>query len=321
MFLFVFLKQKNKNIKSRVFFQTNKLPQLYIDKNLIKRSDNKTSIQLKGVSTMAFVYYNYDINQLIGVLNEVKLWKINLIGIFINPDNLIGQENKLDKVINWAEKNYIYVYLMPAVNIHDKTKSEMEQVDDFPKMMEILASKYADKKNIIYGLWAEPRYVIWPQWKFMAQNILDRIIMNNPDAVILITGIQFGRYFDTKDNDLNTKNIIYDFHDYPAPNKKELEPLLKYKADFLWSSFVDKYPVLIGEFGGVYLTDFSSQEDLQYISQVLAGVNKSHLSYTAYTIDQEGGLGLINWQTDLPTIKGKLIKKDLEDFPPTNFSK
>ena len=275
------------NIDAKSTIQTIQLPQLYVDKNQIKRSDTKAIIQFKGVSTMTFVYYNYDINQLITILDKVKLWKINLLGIFINPDNLIGQEKKLDQVINWAEKNHIYVYLMPAINIHDKNKSEMEQVDDFPKMMEILASKYANKKNVIYGLWAEPRYLIWPQWKFMAQNIVDRIIMNNPNAVILLTGIQFGRYFDTKDNDFGTKNIIYDFHDYPAPSKRELEPLLKYKSDFLWSSFTDKYPVLIGEFGGTYLKDFSSKEDLQYISKVLTNINKNKLSYTAYTIDEE----------------------------------
>lgn len=299
----------------------SQITQLFVDKKYIKRLDTKSVVQLKGVSTMTFVYNNYKIEELITVLNKVKSWKINLLGIFINPKNLKGREEELDQVIKWAKDNHIYVYLMPAVNIHDKTISELDQVKDFPEMMDKLASRYLKEKNIIYGLWAEPRNVIWPQWKLMAQKIANKIIDKNPEALILLTGVQFGRFFDKDDNIFSFKNIVYDFHDYPAANKKELEPILKYKEDFLWTSLMNKYPVLIGEFGGTYLEDFSSNEDIEYIKKVLADVNKNNLNYTAYTLDEEGGLGLIDWKTGLPTTKGKIIKDDLQNYPPTDFSK
>lgn len=294
-------------------------PPLYVEGHMLKRSDTHTPVVLKGVTTMAFVSYRYTEKELLDVLERVKSWNINTLGLFINPDTLQGQEDLLDRVIDWAEEKRIYVYLMPAIQIRNIQKSEAQQVKMFPSLIDTLASRYAHRSHILFGLWAEPRSIIWPQWEVLARDMEQRITRVNPQAVILFTGVQFGRFFDVSRPALTSRNILYDFHDYPAADEDELQPLLEHRADFLWTSLVGSSPVFVGEFGGVYKEDFGSIGDLMYIQQVLDEVNRHGLHYTAYTIDEEGELGLIDWKTGKPTAKGKYIQKDLALHPPTQF--
>jgi len=314
---FVFTCPKQKNFPQKKVAKSG-LPKLAVNKNRIIRQDNKKPVKLKGVTSMAFVYYHYRFEDVVGILNEMKKWKINLLGLFINPDNFTDQQKTLDEIINWSLNNQVYVYLMPAVNIHDPEKPVMKQVGDFAEMMEKLSGKYKNHDHILYGLWAEPRHIIWHQWKTIAKDIADRIYFHNPEAVILLTGVQFGRIIND-DYHFKNKNIIYDYHDYPSANQKELIPILNNKTDFFWSTSYKDYPVLIGEWGGVYEKDFSCQEDLEYIAKVIKNANKLSLNYSAYTIDEEEGLGLIDWKTLRPTAKGEIIKNDLMENPGTQF--
>lgn len=299
------------------------LPALYVDGNAIKRSDNHNKVQLKGVSTLAFCYKNYPINQLFGMLEKIKLWNINLLGIFVNYYGLENKTKDLDQVVNWAEKNNVYIYLMPR--IHEENNKLIE-INQYPLLMNQLAHKYSKKTNIIYGLWAEPS-IEWSEWLKLADEIMKEIIKEKSDALILMTGNEYARSININNKPTYT-NIIYDFHSYPVANINELQLLLKNNnINFFWKDTYKQNPILIGEFGGVWESGFGSQEDLSYIQKVLNEVNKNKLNYSAYTIDRyndvydELGLELINWSTLLPTKKGELIKNDLLSYPPTDFSK
>lgn len=295
-----------------------KTPGLYVDGPNIKRADTQKPVQLKGVSSMAYVYYDYDIHELINHLDKVKKWGINLLGLFINYDNLKNKYGQLDEIINWSENNGIYVYLMPAVNKYDPSPRLSTQISLFPQMMKDLASRYSQKTNILYGLWAEPRLVFWDEWIDKSDKIASGIREVNPQAIILATGIQWGRYFYIDKKPFPFGNIIYDYHDYPFINSYEAQKYNGKNPDgILWDKMIGKYPILIGEFGGVAQKDFGSSEDTDYITKVLDSVNENHLNYTAYTIDAEGGLGLIDWRTGQPTQKGKVIQDDLISHPPT----
>lgn len=295
-----------------------KTPQLYIDGPYIRRQDTHESVQLKGVTSMAFVYYDYETKNLINKLDQVKKWGINLLGLFLNYDNLKNKYTELDDVINWAEKNGLYVNLMPAVNKYDPSPRLSTQISLFPQMMKELASRYVNKTNILYGLWAEPRLVFWDEWVKMASKTAYGIREVNPQAVMLATGIQFGRFFYIDHIPFPFNNIIYDYHDYPFADSNEAKKYNDKNPDgILWENMIGKYPILVGEFGGVSQRNFGSDEDINYIIKVLDNINKNRLHYTAYTIDDEGALGLMDWKTGQPTRKGKVILNDLISHPPT----
>ncbi|MFA5770296.1 MAG: cellulase family glycosylhydrolase [Patescibacteria group bacterium] len=295
------------------------LPELYVEGNTIKRSDSDMIVQLKGVSTMAFAYDDYQLNQeFIKILDYLKLWKINLLGLYVDPLIIKNNLTKLDFVIEWAEKNHIYVFLTPRASDYRNLSDQLKQ---FPSMMNQLTKKYAQKNNILYGFFTEPN-MTWVEWYKLADSIAKEIIKEKPNALMLMTGINHSRYIDFNQN-LPYKNLVYDYHDYPAAGIDSLQSVLKKNdLNFLWDNAIGKYPVLVSEFGGVWESGFSSQEDLTYIQKVLDNINKNSLNYTAYTIDGDnGGLELIDWNTGLPTKKGELIKNDLLKYPPTDFSK
>ena len=303
---------------------TQGLPVLYVENNTIRRADNHEGVQLKGVSTMVFAYEDYPIGQFIGIAEEVKLWNINLLGLFIQPGIVENKTKELDEIINWAETNYIYVYLMPRQSDFMDLST---QLNSFPSMMGKLANRYKQKNNILYGFWAEP-HMQWNDWYEFTKKIADEIIKEKPDALMIMTGVDFGRTYDTYMK-LPGKNMVLDFHEYRAANVDDLKPFLNSHIDFLWSDKINSYPILIGEFGGVWKDGFGSPEDLSYIQLILDEVNRNNFHYTAYSIDNhdgddvdvEEGIGLINWRTKQPTKKGRLIIKDLKNYPPTDFSK
>lgn len=299
--------------KERATEKPHKLPKLYVDGKYLRRNDTKEAIILKGVSTLSFAYYEPN-NELMEVLEIVKDWGINLLGIYIDPFNMKNRSNKLDYTINWAENNGIYVLLTPI----DRDNSYLESANQYAAYMGHLAKKYRNKNNVIYGLAAEPN-MAWNDWRNYADITIEAISKESPDVIIAMTGINFGREINF--NDIPTyKNIIYDFHEYPARNEKELtDKTIENNLKFSWNNYYKNFPIIIGEFGGVWEKDFGSEGDLVFIQKVIDEVNKNRLSYTAYTIDPEMGLTLIDRKTKLVTNKGKLIKNDLTKYPPTNF--
>lgn len=315
--LVIFLKYISKPINLKTEFS---LPSLYVSNNLIKRSDTQETIQLKGVTTMTFCYEGLKTEDLLFRLKKTKTWGINLLGVFISPYEIENRWQELDKIIEWTENNNIYVYLMPAVNIHDDKHSFSDQLRLILDIPKFASTRYPKYNHILYGFWAEPRGLPWVGWLSIMKNVAEDVRKNNNKAVLLFTGIAYGRLTST-DEKIPFNNVIFDLHDYPWANKEDaLNNNMKNPLGILWEDIYLKYPVLIGEFGGVYQQDFGSEEDLSYIKFVLNEVNSKKLNYSAYTIDPEGELGLYNWEANTPTKKGALIINDLKKHPPTKFN-
>jgi len=306
--------------------QGKELPALYTEGNQIKRADSHESVRLKGVSTMIF-NWNLPLNQkFLSVLEKIKTWNINLLGLYITPQYIDSRTADIDFMIDWAEKNRIYIYLMP---VESEEKNLTSQLIRIPSDMGKLAERYRNRKNVLFGLWAEPN-MRWEQWYPLANGIAKEIKKSNPDAVILFSGAEFARIFDSSEQ-FPYSNVIYNFHEYRTEDIKGLSSALAEKVTFDWTQFSEQYPVLIGEFGGVWGTGFGEPEDLLFIQKILDEANSNNISYTAYTMDDYpdasvnkrwagmGGLELINWETLEPTKKGQLIKDDLRNYPPTYF--
>lgn len=329
--IFFFLpQQKIKNQKTEVDQprKTTELPDLYVEGNTIKRSDNHEAVQLKGISTCIFAWNTPLNGQYLIILEKVRSWKINLLGFYIKPEHIDNRIQDLDYLIDWAGRNNIYVYLEP---LGTGIEAKPNQTEEFASLMGKLSLRYKHKSNVLYGLFAEPPF-IWKDWIPKARIIAKAITNNKPEAVIVFSGAGFSRDFEV-DERLPYKNIVYNFHEYAAAGIKDLKPLLDNDDSlFSFNRYYQHFPVLIGEFGGVWESGFGEPEDLLYIQKILNTANKHGLSYTAYTIDNHAdnlpgskfqglsGLNLINWDTNKTTKKGQLIKDDLIKFPPTDFS-
>lgn len=290
------------------------LPKLYVEGAHIKRSDTGEKVVLKGVSTMGFAYYRAD-NELMDILTVADQWGINLIELYIDPKVVERNMARFDYLIDWADKHDIYVYINPV----DKDNNFIDQIDLFPKYLGQLAKRYKSRNHVFFGFGAEPNSS-WDDWKKYSDLAAAEIIKNNPEVLIVQTGVYFGREVNYADV-LPYKNVVYDYHEYPARNSGDLKKILeKEDSKFTWEPYQKKYPIIVGEFGGTWEQDFGSDNDLTFIQKTIDHVNKNGMSYVAYTADSEEGLGLIDWQTLKPTRKGEVIKKDLSSHPPTDFS-
>ncbi|PIU74368.1 hypothetical protein COS77_01955 [Candidatus Roizmanbacteria bacterium CG06_land_8_20_14_3_00_34_14] len=275
-------------------------------------TENGRRIQLKGISTMAFVRYDYDIRELIKIFEIFKGYKINLITLYISPDKVYKDQAKLDYLIEWAKNNSIYIYLLPTIDTSDATLTIIQEKIVLTKKLSLeMIKRYKRENNIIYGVWAEPFGVNWEEWKSYHREFIDKAVAINKKVVLGISGLNNGRSF-MGNFDFSYKNIFLDFHDYPAANTDQLKKMQIKK--FLWDKYVNKYAVLIGEFGGVYKEGFGTEEDKDYFQTVINQANQKKISYVAYTIDpidKEGGLSLVDWKTKGLTKKGEIFVKSL----------
>ena len=299
------------------FEQTPKTPRLFIDGVTLKRADTDEIVQLKGVTSQAFNYYNFSQEDLMKRLNVVRQWGINILGLYITDVKIKKSIADLDAVIKWAKDNGVYVYLMPHDG--DFRGDFIIKVRSFQSLMKSLALRYSQDTHVLYGLWAEPRALHWKDWLPEAISIAKEIRSVNPQSLIIMTGVEYGRNFkDVEKSPVPFSNVLYDFHDYPWADSDDARKRPGAISEgFLWDWMLGKYPILVGEFGGVWAKDFSSDTDIFYMQKVIDNVNENGLHYTAYTIDPEGGLSVLDNEGDKPSRKGQLIINDLFEHPPT----
>lgn len=310
-------KTTSKQIISEINKTTKSLSPLYADKNLIRRSDNHQIVILKGVTTQLFGYLSYSEENFWNIFGQIKDWKINLIGVFITPLTINEKNKNLDLLVKKTEENGIYIYLTPTLD--GRITNPLPYVKNFPSFIGSLAKRYQSKKHIIYGVWAEPHNISWSDYLELVKKTIKEVRKYNKKAIIIINGIDWGSTFDNLNDLSQFNNIILSYHYYPAKDKIDLKNHLQKNEEFPWKKAMDKFPILIGEFGGVYEKDFGSDEDLIFIKKVLENINKNGLSYTAYTIDDEGEISLFNHLNFSLKKKGEIIKNDIKKFPPTKF--
>lgn len=292
------------------------LPPLYTYKNEILNEKNHTPVVLKGVTTQFFGYHFYDISTFKKKYKIFKNKGINLIGAFITPFTINEKIEYIDWLVNETEKDHIYLYLTPT--IEGRIKNPLTYTKNFPEFISQISKRYKNKTHIMYGVWAEPHNIEWKEYVEMINETIKKIRYYQPKALILVNGIDWGsRFYDIKDLK-QFENIILDFHYYPSANKKELKKYLENsRLEFPWEKFINQFPIIIGEFGGVWKQDFSSEEDLKFINLALNNINKNKLSYTFYTLDDEDNLNLIDHRSLKITKKGKLLIEDIKKNPPT----
>ncbi len=294
-----------KNKRELKYAKDSKKHQIKVIGNRLFDSENKKII-LIGASTQFFGYHIYSENLFWERYEKLVKNKVNLITIFININNLQSKMRYIDKIVEKTHKDKVYLIITPTLSAEEDEliKKFLELI---PNNIENLMKRYKDKSHIMYGIWAEPRDISWNTYIDLIRKVYSK--RQKKDTILVVSGIDWGARFHSLDDLVNFGNIILNYHYYPARNEEELKEAFKYlkEVGLPWDRAWKKFPVIIGEFGGVWGNDFSSKLDLEFIRYICDQAIKKELSLSFYTIDPEGKLSIFNDETTNFSEKGKIL--------------
>lgn len=297
---------------------------IYIDKNKILNGYGKEII-LKGVTSNEFRYKNKVNNNIDDLKNKILFFKnygINLVVLYLdNPIILNKRKEELVTLAKWADLNNLYILFYPVVNEIDVSTTRIakgvlygpydNRLDD---LMMYLSIELKYQNNVLYGTGAEPHDVNIAKLIKKQNDLIDIIRSNDEDAVIVVNGTEWGSSLDFYlDNPISKKNILYDKHYYVSNNKKNL----KFENCTLFDDYLNKLPILYGEFGGVSQDDFASKEDLICTKMLLNEIKYKKISFSMFTLDHNSELGLYinkDEDDDLLSEKGKVFVEYLKNY-------
>lgn len=314
----------------------------YDIKELTLESKNLPSSSLKSLSTKGntiiqdgkpiilkgavsdYFRYNYitNINQEGEFKNLTTLEKAgaNLIGLYLSDYPQIKENiEQLDKYIEYANNNGMYIYLAPVghnfyetqtlenkynywINPNDKT--------DLTQLTEFLSERYKDKPGVLYQLAAEVD--ISPKnWSKKQKELINIIRKHTKNPIIVNTShyaFQYESLPFSEDVNLIYQTGGYVRHDDGGNNFMPVSEIVDKK-----NNLSQKYPVLVGEFGGNSQKDFSSSKDLEALQEILDEIKNKNVNFTAYRIGpnfKNDPMSLFDMQGIL-TKKGALVLKYL----------
>lgn len=302
-------------------------PSLYTQGNKIMNSQTGQPVVLKGIVTDHFRYnLNQDYPAVYGGLKaeieKIERLKqrgadINIIGLYLSRlDKIKPNINELDRFINYARDNDIYIYFAPTGNAFRETEAQdminanktgfykIQGQNDLAELTELLASRYGKYSNVLYQLTAEP-HIPPADWE-VKQKELAAIVRKHTNNLIIVSTSYYTPYSSLPV--LPYGNIIYSTGGYISKNDSSFAER-SYNQILGNANLRQNYPVIIAEFGGNYGGDFSSDRDLFLFKDILEEIGRAHLSYTIYRLSsafKNDGLALFDTGGKL-TRKGEIF--------------
>lgn len=213
-------------------------------------------IQLRGMSTHGLQWFNNCYNDAsLDVLADE--WRADLfrIAMYVQEGgyetNPPWFTNRVNELVDEAEERGLYA----MIDFHTLTPGDpMYNLDRAKTFFAAVASRNADKKNVIYEIANEPNGVGWGTIKSYAEQVIPVIRANDPDAVIIVgtrgwssLGVSEGSNADEViNNPVNASNIMYAFHFYAASHQDFYRTEVQRAAATL--------PLFVTEFGTVDYT-------------------------------------------------------------------
>src|SRR3990167_3120017 len=298
------------------------MPPIKTRGNKIVRTDTNEEITLKGAASDVFRFverykgkvtvekdeageeigrsgefepFFQSTDDLLKRMKMISDWGGNLITFWVVPLYARRQMDLMDKAVEFGEKNDLYINFMPITNMTERDRGSPYDTENDTFMQE-LANRYREKPNVIYGLGAEPFNIKWEDWVKRASEIAEKIRKINPDATLVMPGVDWGRTLKLEEKPFPFQNVIYAVGDYPFADKsdyeikgKNLDLIAWKKPEYL------KYPVLITEMGGFYGKDFDSEEDLEVLKHMFNDGRNRKFSYQIHNMDSTSKIGLIKY--------------------------
>jgi endoglucanase len=259
---------------------------------------------------------------------EAKAWGSNIIRIPIHPATwrTRGTDAYLklvDQAVEWAKELNIYL----IIDWHSIGNLRTEQYfkpgyittkKETFEFWKIVSTKYANEPVVaFYELFNEPTTMenqlgscSWSQWKILVTQMILIIRANNPKAIPLVAGFNWGYDLSEMKNDiLNIDGIAYVSHPYPEKRSKPWEE--KWEKD--WGFMAQKAPVILTEIGfalpeekGVHTPVHGNEE---YGTTLTNYAKKNGISWVVWVFDPNWAPMMFSDWNYTPTRQGAFFKK------------
>jgi hypothetical protein len=259
-------------------------------------------------------------------------WNANVIRIPIHPIEWRKRPDYLskylDEIVKAAGKNGMYVIVGWHAHGNPLTgKTEHPMYDPDLALakdaLRTIVTRYAKCRWVLYGTFNEPSFITWDEWKPVAEELIDVVHSVNPEAIALISGVNWSHDLSgVLGNPVNRENIIYEVHAYPGnrnPNGINWKITTRQIAKH--------YPIMIGEWGYV-----DTKEQSRKCSKHLDGTTQDYavslvdfalqlrIGWTVFVYSEYWEPPLVDYR-DLPngvevlTREGYFVKEVLNNRP------
>lgn len=197
----------------------------------------------------------------------------------------------LDPAVAWNGENGVYtiIDLHFIGDIGTDRGAQMPDIQTPSKDFALefwrqVASYFKDTPHVIFELFNEPADISASNWRANAQVLVDAIRSTGADQLIIVGSIEYSRDLSwVLEDPIKGENTVYAAHIYPAHSK--------YSWDRWFGTVVEKYPVVVTEWGWME-TDPGGEQSY------LVGSQKSYGEPFMEYLDQHGIGWVACWYDD-----------------------
>ena len=188
-------------------------------------------------------------------------WNAGIVRVPMHPDLMSHNPGYLrahvDPLVEWAGERELYLLL----GYHAHGNPLTGEVEDTPwgsnppwngnpynpdlglalAFNAEIAARYRDRPWVLYSVFNEPAYISWSEWRPVAEQLVDAVRDQHPEALILVSGVDFASELDGVLSDpVRRDGIVYEIHPYPWVGESWKKVVSELAATF---------PVFLGEWG------------------------------------------------------------------------
>lgn len=285
--------------------ETASAPRLHVKGNRLELSDGMPFI-IRGVTTNMFRKpYSSDYRTLHSFLTRfetVRSWGANTLQVYLDPaifDETTPDGSRcvleLQELMDWSQKSHMWIILNPVNDVRWGDTGAIREAPGIAKrehisvFLETLARRYGAYPNVIFGLESEPKFID------SVETVQDRIraIRQYSQSPIVVPMEVFSGKLDMTSvvlDGIGAGSIILDYHPYISANRTtdpNPEPITDLAQLDIDENLYQQYPIILGEFGGFYESDFNTPEDIIYMLRIGEFARAQSIGFVAYAIDDK----------------------------------
>jgi hypothetical protein len=228
-----------------------------------------------------------------------------------NPQDYM--DRYLDREVSLCAQNGMYA----IIDHHEFYDTASVTHDRMMNFWRAVSARYAGYDHVIYELFNEPHQGTWPPLTALYEEATDIIRANDPDAVVIANGLQWGYDIHYALTDpVARPNVAYGTHPYPGKFNLGDRNAMRNAWDYGFGDVSEIYPVIVTEVGwtpdgsgrewdasneefGTYFMQYLREKDIGYS---ILGFTNGFCCNLLSTLDPDY----------TPSAMGTLIKADLQ---------